>query len=117
MSSNIRLIRICQFCGKEFEAKTTVTQCCSDKCSKRWYKKKKQNEKVEASNVETKRIIMKPLEDIKAKEFLTVRDVAKLLTCSRQTIYNLINNGTLKATNLARKKTLVKRSEIDKLFL
>ncbi len=28
MSSNIKLQRICQHCGNEFTAKTTVTQYC-----------------------------------------------------------------------------------------
>lgn len=117
MSSNIRLIRVCQHCGNSFEAKTTVTRHCSDVCAKRAYKVRQRDGKIESSNVQTSRIIAKPIDEIKAKEFLTIRDVAKLLNCSRQTIYNLVNNGTLKAVNLAKKKTLVKRSEIDRLFL
>jgi len=59
---------------------------------------------------------MKPHEDLKAKEFLTVREVSKLLNCSIRTIYNYIDNGTIKAANLAKRITRVKRSEIDKLF-
>lgn len=117
MSSNIRLKRICQHCGIEFEAKTTVTQYCSDVCAKRAYKARQRGKQIEVSNIETRRIVMKPIEEIKAKEFLTVRDVAKLLNCSRQTIYNLINSGKLKATNLLKKKTLVRRVDIDRLFL
>jgi hypothetical protein len=31
-------------------------------------------------------------------------------------VYYFIENGDLKATNLAERKTLIKRSEIDKLF-
>ena len=38
MSSNIAIQRICQHCGKEFTARTTVTQYCSDDCAKRAYK-------------------------------------------------------------------------------
>ena len=50
MSSNIRVQRICQFCGKEFTARTTVTKYCSDVCAKRAYKARKRTEKVEISN-------------------------------------------------------------------
>jgi excisionase family DNA binding protein len=117
MSSSIRVNRICEYCGNEFVAKTTVTRHCNANCAKRAHKARQRGIMIEATNVQTRRIINNPIEDIKAKEFLTIRDVAKLLNCSRQTIYNLVNNGTLKAVNLAKKKTLVKRSEIDRLFL
>jgi len=56
------------------------------------------------------------IEIIKAKEFLTLRDVSKLLNCSIRTIYYLIENGKIKAVNLSQRKTLIKRSEIDILF-
>lgn len=116
MSSNIRVARICQHCGVTFEAKTTVTKFCSDPCGKRAYKANLRKHKVERSQRETKIIKDKPLEDLKAKEFLTVRDVALLLNSSKQTVYNLINSGIIHAVNIKVKKTLIKRSEIDNLF-
>ena len=117
MSSNIRINRICQFCGKEFEARTTVTKTCSDNCAKRLYKQRKKAAKVEKSNLETKAIKQEPVKELKSKEFLTVRDVSTLLNCSVRTTYSLIEKGTLKAFNLSQRKTLVKRTEIDKLFI
>jgi excisionase family DNA binding protein len=116
MSSNIRITRICQQCGNEFTAKTTVTQYCSDPCAKRAYKARIKAVKVEKSNTETQAILSRPMEEIKAKEFLTVKDVTTLLSCSRQTVYKLIKSNTVKAVNISLKKTLIKRSEIDKLF-
>jgi excisionase family DNA binding protein len=116
MSSNIRIKRICKNCENEFIAKTTSTQCCSDLCAKGWYKKKQRVMKIEKSNTEVRKIKSKPLEDIRAKEFLTVQDVAKLLSSCKQTIYNLINNGTITAYRLTGKNTLIKRVDVDKLF-
>lgn len=116
MSSNIRLPKICQHCGEEFIAKTTVTKYCGDRCAKRAYKKRKRDEKIGVSQEETKVQLNLGLEQIKAKEFLTASDAAKLLNCSTVTIYNLIKNGTLKAVNLGIRKTLIKRSSIDELF-
>jgi excisionase family DNA binding protein len=72
--------------------------------------------KIQASDTETLKISSKPLDNIKAKEFLTVRDVAILLNSSRQTVYTLISSGSIKAVNIAQRKTMIKRSEIDKLF-
>lgn len=116
MSSNIRVQRICQQCGKEFTAKTTVTKFCGDDCAKRAYKARKRAEKVEASNEETLQTITRPIEELKAKEYLTAQDVAKLLGCSVRSVYYYIENGTIKATNLGQRLTRVKRSELDKLF-
>jgi excisionase family DNA binding protein len=116
MSSNITVQRICQHCGTEFTARTTVTQYCGEPCAKRAYKAKLRAAKVEASNKETQRIKNQPIEELKAKEFLSVTQVSKLIGCSRQNVYNLINSGKLKATNILLKKTIVKRSDLDKLF-
>jgi excisionase family DNA binding protein len=116
MSSNLKVQRICQHCGKEFTARTTVTRYCSDNCAKRAYKARQRASKVEASNIETNVIKAKPIEEIKVKEFLTVRDVATLLNSSNRTVYRLIEQGNIKAVNISQRKTLMRRSEIDKLF-
>src|SRR5580700_9516654 len=101
MSSNIVVQRICQHCGKEFTAKTTVTQYCSDDCAKRAYKARIKAAKIQASNKETLLVKAKPIEELKKKEFLTVRDVSMLLNCSIRTAYRLIEQGNIKAVNIA----------------
>lgn len=116
MSSNIQVQRICQHCRTEFTARTTVTKYCSHKCSQRAYKARKRSEKVKQSNTETTLIKNQPIEELKAKEFLTVSEVSKLIGCSRQNVYKLINTGKLKATNILKKKTIVRRCDLDKLF-
>jgi len=116
MSSNLKVQRVCQNCGNEFTARTTVTKYCSDNCSKKAYKVRIRTEKVQRSNNETKKIRAKPIEELKAKEFLTVTEVYKLINCSRQNVYKLINTGKLKATNILEKKTIVRRCDLDELF-
>lgn len=116
MSSNIKVQRICQYCNNEFTARTTTTLYCSHRCNGAAYKTKIRNDKIEQSNRETYQLRMRPLEEIKAKEFLTVRDVALLLNCSVRTAYYYIDSGSIKAVNLGKRITRVKRSEIDKLF-
>jgi excisionase family DNA binding protein len=117
MSSNIQVQRICQHCNNEFTARTTVTKYCGDTCAKRAYKARLKVSKIETSNEQTQRIKNQPIEDLKAKEFLTVTQVSKLIGCSRQNVYKLINTGKLRATNILLKKTIVKRSDLDKLFI
>lgn len=117
MSSNIKVQRICQHCGKEFTARTTVTQYCGDDCAKKAYKARIRQAKIQTSNSDTLRIRTRPIEEIRAKEFLTVREAAALLNCSVRSAYNYINSGNIKAVNLGIRATRIKRSEIDKLFI
>ena len=116
MSSNIRIQRVCENCGNEFTARTTVTRCCSDHCAKMAYKARKRAGKIEESTKQTQQVKTAPIDLIKAKEFLTVRDVSKLLNLSLRTTYRLIEQGNVRAVNIAQRKTLIKRSDIDKLF-
>ena len=116
MSSKIEIQRICQYCKQEFTAYTTVTKYCSHKCNRTAYKIRKRAEKVKQSNTEIIRIKQQPIEQLKVKEFLTVREVAQLLSCSVHSAYFNIGSGTIKAVNLGQRMTRVKRSEIDKLF-
>ncbi|MFO8235865.1 MAG: helix-turn-helix domain-containing protein [Bacteroidales bacterium] len=117
MSSNIKINKVCQHCGAEFIAQTTKTKYCSHKCANRAYKARQRDGKLKASLKETIQIKNDySIEELKEKEFLNVREVAKLIGCSRQTVYNLINSGNLKATNILKKKTIVRRSDIEKLF-
>lgn len=116
MSSNIKIIRICEFCNNEFTAKTTVTRYCSHRCNSRAYKEKIKSKKIKKSNEETINIKTQFIEFLNVKEFLTVKDIAILMNCSRQTIYKIIDKGKLNAIKLNKKKIFVKRSDLDKLF-
>jgi predicted nucleic acid-binding Zn ribbon protein len=72
MSSNLRIKRICAWCGKEFIAQKTTTACCSKQCANALYKKRKRDEAIKANNqIVEKKIEEKPIERIKDKPFLT----------------------------------------------
>jgi len=115
MSSNIKIQRICLYCGSEFTAKKTVSKTCSDNCAKRLYKQKQRAAKIEASNRETQQIISKPIVELKAKEFLTITETCSLLSISRWTIWRAIKRDELNAGKIGR-RTLIRRSDLDKLF-
>jgi len=120
MSSRIEVQKICEFCGEEFTAKTTVTRFCSHKCASRSYKQRKKNNKIGKAIEETNQqkllsITELNMEAIKQKDFLSIKEAFTLLGISERTFYRLMKAGTIQATKLG-KRTIIKRSEIDKLF-
>lgn len=116
MSSNIRVRRVCENCNNPFIAKTTVTRFCGDNCAKIAYKKRIRAKKVKKSNAQTFKIQFEPLEIIQARDYLTVKEVSKLLSISKGSVYRLIKIGELKASNLSQRLTRIKKSEIEKLL-
>lgn len=115
MSSNILVVRICQYCGKEFLARTTVTKNCSPQCAKRAYKARIRTQKIERSDAETQHIISQPIKDIQAREFLNVKDVAQLIGIGTRTVFRLIEQGQLPKIKVG-KRTVIKRSDVDRLM-
>lgn len=115
MSSNLRINRICEQCGREFEARTTVTKTCSDACAKRAYKARQRATKIEASNEQVKRIKAKSVEDLRGQEYLTVDETARLVRVSRRTLYRMNERGELQFVKLSR-RTVIRRLDIDLLF-
>jgi excisionase family DNA binding protein len=115
MSAKIRVQRICQHCGKEFTAKTTVTQYCGDVCAKRGYKARLRQAKIEQSNTETQAIRNQPLAEIQGKEFLSIAEACALLGLSRRTAFRLMQSGRIPAVKLGR-RTVIKRASLDALF-
>lgn len=116
MSVGFKVIRICEFCKKEFTAYTIKTKYCSKECNSKYYKDKIRLQKIETAQKENLNNKYKDLEFIKNMEFLTVKQTSILLNCSRRNIYKMINAGKISATNILQNKTLIKRIEIDKMF-
>lgn len=116
MSSNIEVQRVCQFCGAEFTAKTTVTKYCSHRCSSRAHKQRKREEKVESTNKSTS-VQLSSIEsaNLNSREFLSVPQAGKLIGVSRFTIYRYLHENILKCVKM-RGKTFIRRQDIEKLF-
>lgn len=110
MSSNIYVQRICQHCGNEFTARTTVTKYCSDHCAKKAYKRRKKDEKIMQSDQETVAIKSKALLEIQEKDFLSLDDAARLLGVSRTTLYRMRKDGALRFATVGKKKVISRKS-------
>jgi excisionase family DNA binding protein len=116
MSTTIEVQRFCEYCGNEFTARTTKTRYCSHTCNNKAYKETIKNAKVELSNREVQQIRNKPIEELKAKPFLSIAETCTLLGISRRTVYRMMDRGELN-TGKAGKRTIIQRSAIDKLFI
>ena len=114
-ASNFRIKRICKHCNKEFEAQKFSTQYCSDNCSKRAYKIRVRTQKVETLNKEIEILKAKPIEELKAKDFLSIEETCQLLGVSRWTIWRAINASKISSAKIG-KRIIIKRSDLDKLL-
>lgn len=110
MSSNIQVLKICDYCKNEFIAKKTTSKTCSDDCAKRLYKLKKKNDKITQVNIETtvkqkpKTIITEnEMKTIQAKQYLTLKEAALLLNVSPLTLRRWTFAGKLKSTKIGKK--------------
>lgn len=119
MSSNIQVLKICDYCKKEFIAKKTTTKTCSDDCAKRFYKLKQKNSKIAQVEIETavkrkhKAIISEDaVKAIQAKEFLTLKEAALLLNVSPLTLRRWTLAGKVRSQKVGKKHCFERRQLI-----
>ena len=111
MSSNIKVERICEWCGNKFIAQTTVTRFCCKRCAEHSYKERLRQKKMAVSNQETAQSNIK----WRDKDYLTPTQAAELLGIGRMSIYRYIRNGKIKVVRFSR-KTLISKTDIQAMF-
>jgi excisionase family DNA binding protein len=89
-----------------------VTKNCSVQCASQAYKKRKRGKKVEAALAETMNRLTAPIEAIKAKEYISIKEACRLLGVSRWTMYRAIESHRLPALNLGR-RLIIRRSDLE----
>lgn len=121
MGSNIKVLKVCEYCKNEFIAKKTISKTCSDDCAKRLYKLKQRNSKVAQAELETeirrRPSAFKTEEEIKAiqsKNSLTLKEAALLLNISPLTLMRWIFAGKVKSNKVG-KKHMIFRSSLHAL--
>lgn len=112
MSSNIRITRICQYCGDPFTAKTTVTKFCSDRCAKTAYKVRKKEEKISQSHVETSQEINQSWHNANQRDYLNVKETCVFMGISRTTLWRLMKNDAIEAKEIGR-KLIFRKADIE----
>ena len=93
-STNLKIRKICEWCGAEFEAQKTTTRYCSHLCNSRAYKVNKRTKTKLKIEKQTDLIhINKHFEHFKEQDFLKCAQAALILGVSRKTVYNLMSIG------------------------
>lgn len=132
MSSNLRIPKICVFCGERFIAQKTSTRFCSHKCSQRAYKDKLKHQlmasitidkieqnyfsskKVQKSSPTSKHSLIN-LPTLNTKEYLSLRETALVLGVGKSTVHRYCVAGTLKCIRM-NERIIIRRKDLDGLF-
>lgn len=102
--------RICQWCGKPFMAKKTTTNYCSPQCSKRGYKHRMKERRMEMREFQEMLEVKNKLE---SQEYFTFSQAARLMGVSRQYVYKLVKEDKLRASRLSSRMSLIRRADIE----
>ena len=102
--------RICQWCGKPFIAQKTTTNYCSPQCSKRGYKHRMKERRMELIQSQELLEVKKMLEN---QEYFTFSQAAKLMGVSRQYIYKLVKEDKLRASRISARMSIIRRADIE----
>ena len=116
-TSNFRIKKICEWCGKEFEAQKVSTRFCSHRCANLAYKRAIRKKRVQTTESQTQvQKTERIIEDIKEKEYLSFSETGRLLGLSRQAIYTMVKAGHLKASKISSRLSFIRRADIDAML-
>ena len=111
--SKIPIKKICEYCNSEFYAHKKSTRYCSHTCNSRAYKQMKREAKtgtIETAEQEKK------VKDIIDRPYLKISEAGRLLGVARQTIYEHIYAGRLRASKITSRLSVVRREDIEQML-
>ena len=109
-ASKYKIQRKCKVCGTLFYAKTVSSWYCSRNCTCAAYRIKKRDEKNEQKRKEK---VSKSPDD---RPYISVAEAVALFGVSRNSLYRLINNGTIPAINMGQRLTRISRAHLEASF-
>ena len=114
--SQLKIPKICEFCGNPFEAKTVATRFCSSSCTNKSGKEKKR----QAKDAEWKQVILEQsanqIAEIQTRPYISITEATILFGISKDTIRRLIKTGKIPAINLGQRLTRISRTHIEAMF-
>jgi predicted DNA-binding protein (UPF0251 family) len=116
MSSNIKIQKICEFCGQEFTARTLYTRYCSKSCNKKHYKQLLLEKNLEIKDSQ-ENIKVSPLETLRnaSQEYFEINEAASIMRISRRTLYRLITLKKIKKKKML-SRTVILKDDIKSFF-
>ncbi len=109
--------KVCEFCGREFEAYTQTARYCSHQCNCKAYREIKRKEVISLSaSMASKTKRERAKVDLSGREYLSISEAASLLGWCKQTVYNYCHKGIIPAKRLSQRTTLIRKKDIEALF-
>lgn len=122
MSSNLKINKVCLYCGDAFTARTFKTKYCSHQCNRRHYKLLQRKEAAQKAGVEVEINIKgrdtkttPPVSQTVVgitKELLTIRDLVGVTTISERTLFRLIKEPEFPKIKIGRSLRFQKESAL-----
>ena len=114
--SKLKLPKVCEHCGKAFEAKTFNTRFCSTACNSASIRQRKK----QALEEERKQQILQEntatIAEIQTRPYISIAEAVVLFGISKNTIHRLIKAGKIPAVNLGERLTRISRTHIEAMF-
>jgi len=108
--SKLKIPKVCEYCGKTFEAKTVTTRFCSKECGH-----KADNERKKAGRKEAKKQeLIAQIPD--NRPYISISEAVLLFGISRDTIYRLVRMGKIPAINIGERLTRISRAHVETMF-
>ncbi|KGO02473.1 MerR family transcriptional regulator [Porphyromonas gulae] len=111
--SKIPIKKICEYCNSEFYAHKESTRYCSHTCNSRAYKQMKREAKIRTIEIAEQE---KKVKDIIDRPYLKISEAGRLLGVARQTIYEHIYAGRLRASKITSRLSVVRREDIEQML-
>ena len=109
--------KVCEFCGREFEAYTQTARYCSHECNCKAYRAIKRKEVISLSaSMASKTKRERAKVDLSRQDYISISEAATLMGVSRWTIYRNVVRGIIPAKRLSQRTTLIRKKDIEALF-
>lgn len=114
--SKLKIPKICELCGKPFEAKTVITRFCSSSCANKSGKAKKRQAKEDEQRQTILEQSANQIAQIQTRPYISISEATTLFGISKDTIRRLIKAGKIPAINLGERLTRISRTHIEAMF-
>jgi excisionase family DNA binding protein len=114
--SKLKIPKICEHCGKPFEAKTVITRFCGDVCISAAKRNREKSELEEERNRQLLWDNAATIAEIRTRPYISIPEAVVLFGISKDTIRRLIKAGKIPAVNLGRRLTRISRAHMESMF-
>lgn len=114
--SKLKIPKICEYCGKPFEAKTVVTRFCSPNCTNQSGKERRRKAQEEERKQTLLEQSAQKIAEMQTRPYISVKEATIIFGISKDTIHRLIKVGKIPAHNFGQRLTRVSRKHLEAIF-